>query len=124
MLLMAQISFSACTSQLCNCSFGLACFFMQIKATEALQLVAERYVAEPWLVGSDMKKIVGVNKTLYQVTRAIVLVQDLLCQAECEDHLVWGLFEPNSVDLKKKKKATKARARPLPCEDATISVVR
>ena len=97
---------------------------MQIKATEALQLVAERYVAEPWLVGSDMKKFVGVNKTLYQVTRAIVLAKGVLCQAAWEDHVVWGLFEPNSVDLKKKKKAPKARARPLPCEDATISVVR
>ena len=63
-----------------TCSFRLACFFMQSSAREALQVVAERFVAERCLENCDLKNFVGVIKMLYEVTRSAKW-NDLLRQA-------------------------------------------
>jgi len=52
---------------------------MQSSAREVLQVVAERFVAERWLENCDLTNFDGVNKTLYEVTRA--KWKDLLRQA-------------------------------------------
>ena len=43
---------------------------MQNSAREALQVAAERFLAERCLENCDLKNFVCVNKTLYEVTRS------------------------------------------------------
>ena len=43
---------------------------MQSSAREALQVVAERFVAERWLENCDLKNFDGATKTLHEVIRA------------------------------------------------------
>jgi len=63
---------------------------MQSSAREALQVVAERFLAERCLENCDLKKIVGANKMLYEVTRSAKW-KDLMRQALWESTL-WLVF--------------------------------
>ena len=105
-----------------TCSFRLACFFMQSSAREALQVVAERFLAERCLENCDLKNFVGVIKMLYEVTRSAKW-NDLLRQAIWESTVrevlqiisQTCLYERWLVDsdLKKTFKRTKISIRTL-----------